>query len=132
MPTYEYECKKCSYNFEVFQSMSEEPVKDCPKCGKEVRRLIFGGAGVIFKGSGFYVTDKNKGPSGAKPGKKPVAESGDGVSADGASGDGKKPAETASTSSGEKSPKETKEQKSTSTAGPAAEAKRHSTKTKAQ
>ena len=58
MPTYEYECKKCNYNFEVFQSMSDEPIKKCPKCGKEVRRLILGGAGVIFKGSGFYVTDK--------------------------------------------------------------------------
>jgi len=60
MPTYEYECKSCSHCFEVFQSMSEPPVKDCPKCGKEVRRLIFGGTGVIFKGSGFYVTDKGK------------------------------------------------------------------------
>jgi len=40
--------------------MSDSPLKDCPKCGKEIRRLIFGGAGVIFKGSGFYVTDKGK------------------------------------------------------------------------
>jgi len=60
MPTYEYECKSCGHGFEVFQAMSDPPVKDCPKCGKEVRRLIFGGAGVIFKGSGFYVTDKGK------------------------------------------------------------------------
>jgi putative FmdB family regulatory protein len=62
MPTYEYECKKCSHCFEVFQSMSDEPVKICPKCGNDVRRLIFGGVGVIFKGSGFYVTDKDKAP----------------------------------------------------------------------
>ncbi|MCL2442481.1 MAG: zinc ribbon domain-containing protein [Treponema sp.] len=60
MPTYEYECKSCSHNFEIFQSMSDQPLKDCPECGKEIRRLIFGGAGVIFKGSGFYVTDKGK------------------------------------------------------------------------
>jgi putative FmdB family regulatory protein len=60
MPTYEYECKKCSYRFEVFQSMSEEPIKKCPECGKEVRRLVSGGVGVIFKGSGFYVTDKQE------------------------------------------------------------------------
>jgi len=60
MPTYEYECKSCSHSFEVFQSMSEQPIKNCPQCGKEVRRLIFGGTGVIFKGSGFYVTDKSK------------------------------------------------------------------------
>ncbi|MCL2128087.1 MAG: zinc ribbon domain-containing protein [Treponema sp.] len=79
MPTYEYECKKCGYNFDVFQAMSDEPVKICPKCGKEVRRLILGGAGVIFKGSGFYVTDKNKEavskskskPSGASSGEAP-------------------------------------------------------------
>jgi putative FmdB family regulatory protein len=58
MPTYEYECKECGHAFEVFQAMSDPPLKDCPECGKEVRRLIFGGAGVIFKGSGFYVTDK--------------------------------------------------------------------------
>ena len=60
MPTYEYECKTCGHNFEVFQSMSDPPLKDCPECGKDIRRLIFGGAGVIFKGSGFYVTDKSK------------------------------------------------------------------------
>ena len=66
MPTYEYECKSCSHSFEIFQAMSEQPIKDCPECGKEVRRLIFGGAGVIFKGSGFYVTDKGSGKSTAK------------------------------------------------------------------
>ena len=60
MPTYEYECKKCRHTFEVFQAMSDEPIKKCPKCGKQVRRLISGGIGVIFKGSGFYVTDKDK------------------------------------------------------------------------
>ena len=65
MPTYEYECKTCNHRFEVFQAISDEPIKTCEKCQKEVRRLIFGGAGVIFKGSGFYVTDKNKG-SGVK------------------------------------------------------------------
>ena len=60
MPTYEYECKNCSHSFEAFQSMSEPPITNCPECGGEVRRLIFGGAGVIFKGSGFYATDKSK------------------------------------------------------------------------
>ncbi|MDR3148261.1 MAG: zinc ribbon domain-containing protein [Treponema sp.] len=66
MPTYEYECKTCGHTFDVFQNMSDEPVKVCPQCGKEVRRLINGGTGVIFKGSGFYVTDKNK-SSGKTP-----------------------------------------------------------------
>lgn len=57
MPTYEYECEKCGHRFEVFQSMSDEPKKRCPKCRSKVRRLIGTGAGMIFKGSGFYVTD---------------------------------------------------------------------------
>lgn len=57
MPTYEYECKSCGHVFEAFQSMKDEPLKICPECGKEIRRLINGGTGIIFKGSGFYVTD---------------------------------------------------------------------------
>ena len=57
MPTYEYECEKCKITFERFQSMKDEPVKKCPECDGPVRRLISGGAGVIFKGSGFYITD---------------------------------------------------------------------------
>ena len=57
MPTYEYECDKCGHRFELFQSMSEEPRKRCPKCRGKVRRLIGSGAGMIFKGSGFYTTD---------------------------------------------------------------------------
>jgi len=63
MPTYEYECKSCGHTFEAFQSMSDAPLRECPKCGKEIRRLINGGGGIIFKGSGFYVTDKNKASS---------------------------------------------------------------------
>jgi len=57
MPTYEYECSKCGHAFERFQSMTEEPVKRCPKCRCKVRRLLGTGAGLIFKGSGFYTTD---------------------------------------------------------------------------
>ena len=64
MPTYEYECKSCGYSFDAFQSIKDEPLKTCPKCSKEIRRLINGGTGVIFKGGGFYVTDK--GGSGGK------------------------------------------------------------------
>jgi len=61
MPTYDYKCKKCNNLFEVFQSMSSEPVKTCPKCGGEVKRLIGAGSTPIFKGTGFYQTDyKNK------------------------------------------------------------------------
>ena len=57
MPTYEYKCEFCDYTFEKFQAMKDKPIAKCPKCGGRVRRLISGGAGVIFKGSGFYATD---------------------------------------------------------------------------
>lgn len=62
MPTYEYVCPKCQHAFEFFQSMRDEPLKKCPKCQRTgVKRLVGGGAGLIFKGSGFYITDyKNK------------------------------------------------------------------------
>ena len=57
MPTYEYECDNCGNHFERFQSMSEPPVKRCPKCRHGVKRRLGTGAGIIFKGSGFYETD---------------------------------------------------------------------------
>lgn len=59
MPTYEYECAKCGKTFDVFQSMKDEPLKTCPdkKCKGKVKRLLGTGAGLIFKGSGFYITD---------------------------------------------------------------------------
>ena len=57
MPTYEYRCKNCSYEFELFQRITEDPVKVCPKCGKKVERLISAGGGLLFKGNGFYITD---------------------------------------------------------------------------
>ena len=63
MPTYEYECLSCGKSFEAFQSMSEAPLAACPSCGKKVRRVIHGGTGVIFKGSGFYVNDSRKSSS---------------------------------------------------------------------
>jgi putative FmdB family regulatory protein len=57
MPTYEYECLSCGHRFERFQPITAQPVKRCPKCGKNVKRLLGTGAGLIFKGSGFYITD---------------------------------------------------------------------------
>ena len=58
MPTYEYECPKCGHRFEKFQSMTDPPVKTCPECrGRKVKRLIGPGAGLLFKGSGFHLTD---------------------------------------------------------------------------
>ena len=58
MPTYDYRCKLCGHELEVFQSITDEPLKKCPKCGRRgLERLIGAGAGIIFKGSGFYTTD---------------------------------------------------------------------------
>ncbi|MFO7871936.1 MAG: FmdB family zinc ribbon protein [Kiritimatiellia bacterium] len=57
MPTYEYECLKCGHSFELFQSMTDEPRKRCPECRGKVRRVLGVGAGILFKGSGFYETD---------------------------------------------------------------------------
>ncbi len=65
MPTYEYKCESCGYRFEKFQSMSDKPLQNCPHCNGKVQRLISGGAGVIFKGSGFYATDYAKSNSPA-------------------------------------------------------------------
>ncbi len=95
MPTYDYECTKCGHTFDAFQSMSEDPLVKCPQCKKNgLKRLIGGGLGVIFKGSGFYVTDsRGKRTNGEKKG----AES---------------PSETAASSASSSSSTSSKEKKS--------------------
>lgn len=65
MPTYEYK-REDGTTFEVLQSMSEEPLKVCPTTGQPVKRLISGGSGLLFKGSGFYVTDYKNGNGSGK------------------------------------------------------------------
>jgi len=57
MPTYNYYCSDCDTHFSYFQKMSESPISSCENCGGQVKRLITGGTGLIFKGSGFYLTD---------------------------------------------------------------------------
>ncbi len=58
MPTYEYECDACGHQMELFQRISEDPIKKCPSCKKSKLRRLFGtGAAIVFKGSGFYETD---------------------------------------------------------------------------
>ncbi len=70
MPNYDYKCVECGHIFEVFQSMKDEHLKECPVCGGKVKRLIGGGSGLIFKGTGFYLTDyKNKKTESAKSSK---------------------------------------------------------------
>ncbi len=72
MPTYEYQCLECGHRFDVFQSMKDEPIKICEKCGKPVRK-IFNATGIIFKGSGFYVNDyKTKSGSPEVPKSQPA------------------------------------------------------------
>ncbi len=69
MPTYEYECDKCKIHLDIFQSMTDDPIKKCPECGGKFHRLIGMGSGIIFKGSGFYETDyKKKSKKEDKPG----------------------------------------------------------------
>lgn len=88
MPTYDYKCKQCERLFEVVQSMNDAPLRKCEECGGALKRLIGAGAGLIFKGTGFYCTDykaKNAGAPGtssegkdkdkdAAPAKKPEAK----------------------------------------------------------
>jgi len=72
MPTYEYECLECQHKFDVFQSIKDQPIKKCEKCSGKVRKL-FGNAGIIFKGSGFYVNDyKKQKPADSSKNKKEV------------------------------------------------------------
>lgn len=61
MPTYEYECLSCGTHFDAFQKMSDSPLDRCLQCKGSVRRIVSGGSGLIFKGSGFYITDYAKG-----------------------------------------------------------------------
>lgn len=88
MPTYEYRCTGCHHEFEKFQKMSDEPGAPCPVCGEPSERLLSGGAGFIFKGSGFYITDsrsdsykKAASSEGGSSGDAPKASSADGAGA---------------------------------------------------
>jgi putative FmdB family regulatory protein len=72
MPTYDYICVDCNYKFERFHSMSDEPIRVCPNCGGTVRRLISCGTGLIFKGSGYYLTDYKRKSNSPEILKKPI------------------------------------------------------------
>jgi putative FmdB family regulatory protein len=74
MPTYEYRCPE-GHQFEKFQKITEKPRAKCPVCGKAATRVISGGAGLVFRGSGFYITDYGKDGKGPrKPEEKPAGE----------------------------------------------------------
>ncbi|MFM8979521.1 MAG: FmdB family zinc ribbon protein [Planctomycetia bacterium] len=86
MPTYDYVCAGCGHAFEAFQEMSAKKLRTCPKCRKpRLERQVGAGAGLIFKGSGFYITDYRK---GGEPGSKPAEGSGAGSTTAPAAGTG--------------------------------------------
>jgi putative FmdB family regulatory protein len=67
MPNYDYQCTSCGHVEEIFQSISENAITKCPNCGKDTfQRVVTGGAGVLYKGEGWYVTDYSKKSSGGK------------------------------------------------------------------
>ena len=107
MPTYDYECSN-GHQFECLQSITAEPLSECITCGGPVRRLIGGGTGIIFKGSGFYVTDSKNGKHAKQSAKKEEGGADtaakDGAAKSGEKGGDKKPAES-SKSSGDKAAK---------------------------
>ena len=108
MPTYDYECQKCGHQFEAFQSITAEPLKTCVKsdCLGEVKRLIGAGAGLLFKGSGFYITDyRSEGYQKAAKAEKGDGSKGEGSKGEGAKTEGAK-AESKSSSSSSGSSKE--------------------------
>ena len=103
MPTYEYACHKCGHRFEQFQPMSAEPLKKCPKCKKlGLKRLVGRGAGLIFKGSGFYVTDYRKTSPQKEGGESKAASAG---TTPAPAADGGKAAESGAKPAGKSPPK---------------------------
>ena len=90
MPTYDYECGACNHKWELFQSIKAEPEKKCPVCKKKkARRLIGAGAGLIFKGTGFYLTDyRSKSYKDAAKADKSAAEAASPKSDSGTKSDG--------------------------------------------
>ena len=72
MPTYAYRCKSCAYEFEELQKFSDKPLVSCPRCKKKKLARVIGGAGFVFKGSGFYLTDYKKKPAAEGEAKPPA------------------------------------------------------------
>lgn len=114
MPTYEYVCQNCEHEFEEFQSITAKPLRKCPECSKlKLKRKIGTGAGIIFKGGGFYETDyRSDGYKKAAEADKKAASGGD------SGGDKKESKKSESTSGGEKSTTKTETPKKTESKKP--------------
>ena len=117
MPTYEYQCQACGHAFEEFQSITAEPLIACPQqgCAGSVKRLISAGAGLLFKGSGFYITDYRS--DGYKASAKAEADSSSGSSGDGAKDKGSKEGGSSNGGGTDSSSKDSSSTKSSSSAG---------------
>lgn len=87
MPTYEYRCTKCGHQFELFHSIKDDKTKRCPKCRSKAVRVPAGGAGLLFKGSGFYITDYRS--KSYQEGKKKEGSAGGGSGGSGGDAKGK-------------------------------------------
>ena len=108
MPIYGYRCRSCGHEFEVLQKMSDAPLKTCPKCSGQLAKMVYA-AGIVYKGSGYYSTDYDKGGKAASTASSNGAKS----DSDGSSGSDTKPAGESSTKSESKSESKTSESSST-------------------
>ena len=107
MPIYGYRCRTCGHEFEVLQKMSDAPLKTCPKCSGQLAKMVYA-AGIVYKGSGYYSTDYNKGGKAASKDTSNGAKS----DSDSSSGSDTKPAGESSTKSESKSESKTSESSS--------------------
>lgn len=106
MPTYAYRCPRCAHAFELFHKMNDVAPQTCPECGATAERVITGGAGFVFKGSGFYATDYKRSPGEKGAGEKGGGEKGGGDEGQKKTGDTKDspPAPKSNSDSGSSKP----------------------------
>lgn len=109
MPTYTYRCNNCEYQFDIKQRMAEDPLTDCPQCETDdVLRKVLNSVGIVFKGSGFYVTDsRNKKSAAAPSANGKTSQNGDGVKAESTAKESGSKTESSANGSGKEKPEKT-------------------------